>query len=513
MLAASTVSGASLRARKRPAHRLCTLLSAHCGGAPGTGSIRRAAAAAALLVRAVSRDAESFMATLENALVQAEEAAESGQAPDAEAQRNAVRAALPAPLLSLLMTPCLADASRYADGSLGGRNGRQAGRRHGGGDSAVSASSAVSAGSASPATMVTRLAHSAVAALAAVDTLASSSSSSSSSSDPLGSAAAGSAGPLSGGGSSGGAGDVPPLLVADTGCTMRVLVRGECLLAWRVVLAGMAVRRHRRARVALGSFLARDGVAATFLSSLFAVASIAEDELPHPDPRDAARFALPWDLDPLSVLAWARFSWRLLHASMSFAPSLVRYWRHSVLDKETARHVDTVVAERFSPSLTGTELAELESSRAIDEDDELEVKVNIAQREVTATCEKDEAVSHLVIRLPRTYPIQAAEIEIVAGKSSGLREIDQKRAAFAVQCTLRQQGTLAEAIRLWKQNIDKRFEGVDDCMICYSTVHVVTGALPKLRCRTCANTYHADCIYKWFRESGKSNCPMCQNPW
>ena len=195
------------------------------------------------------------------------------------------------------------------------------------------------------------------------------------------------------------------------------------------------------------------------------------------------------------------------------APALVRWWRQSVLDRETAAHVDAVVSHRFTPGIVRAELRDAESAKFVDDDDELEVRTSEQQREVTATCEKDEAVSHLVIRLPRTYPVHAPEIEIVAGKSSGLREIDQKRASFAVQCTLRQQGTLAEAIRLWKRNIDKRFEGVEDCMICYSTVHVVTGALPKLRCRTCANTYHADCIYKWFRESSKSNCPMCQNPW
>ena len=32
-------------------------------------------------------------------------------------------------------------------------------------------------------------------------------------------------------------------------------------------------------------------------------------------------------------------------------------------------------------------------------------------------------------------------------------------------------------------------------------------------CRTCRKRFHGGCLYKWFKSSGKSNCPHCQSPW
>ena len=74
-------------------------------------------------------------------------------------------------------------------------------------------------------------------------------------------------------------------------------------------------------------------------------------------------------------------------------------------------------------------------------------------------------------------------------------------------------GSIAEGIIQWKDNLDKHFEGIEDCRICYSVVHMSNGSLPKLQCKICDSQFHAACLYKWFTTSGKSNCPMCTNPW
>ena len=72
-------------------------------------------------------------------------------------------------------------------------------------------------------------------------------------------------------------------------------------------------------------------------------------------------------------------------------------------------------------------------------------------------------------------------------------------------------GTIDDAIRLWHQNVEKQFEGVEECPICYMIVHASTGHLPKQECKTCHNKFHAACLYKWFNSSQKSNCPLCQS--
>ena len=76
---------------------------------------------------------------------------------------------------------------------------------------------------------------------------------------------------------------------------------------------------------------------------------------------------------------------------------------------------------------------------------------------------------------------------------------------------LAQNGAISEALLLWRQHVDKVFEGVEECPICYTIIHAATRALPKLECRTCHHKFHAACLYKWFNSSQKSNCPLCQS--
>jgi len=70
---------------------------------------------------------------------------------------------------------------------------------------------------------------------------------------------------------------------------------------------------------------------------------------------------------------------------------------------------------------------------------------------------------------------------------------------------------VVDAIALWKANVDREFEGVEPCLICYAVISAANGQLPRLSCRTCAVRFHPACLYKWFKTSGKSTCPHCQN--
>jgi hypothetical protein len=75
-----------------------------------------------------------------------------------------------------------------------------------------------------------------------------------------------------------------------------------------------------------------------------------------------------------------------------------------------------------------------------------------------------------------------------------------------------QNGALAEAIRIWKRNSDKEFEGVEDCPICYSVIHIGNHSLPRRACVTCKYKFHKACLDKWFYTSNKKLCPLCQSP-
>ena len=63
-------------------------------------------------------------------------------------------------------------------------------------------------------------------------------------------------------------------------------------------------------------------------------------------------------------------------------------------------------------------------------------------------------------------------------------------------------------------------EAADDesgeCSICFSVRHLDTGQLPRLKCATCKNSFHAACLFKWFHarnrdeRAGGNRCPLCQ---
>lgn len=70
--------------------------------------------------------------------------------------------------------------------------------------------------------------------------------------------------------------------------------------------------------------------------------------------------------------------------------------------------------------------------------------------------------------------------------------------------------SIMNVLILWKANIDKQFEGLEECAICYYVIHA-TGELPKMACRTCKHKFHSPCIQKWLQSSNKSECPLCKS--
>lgn len=74
-----------------------------------------------------------------------------------------------------------------------------------------------------------------------------------------------------------------------------------------------------------------------------------------------------------------------------------------------------------------------------------------------------------------------------------------------------QNATLIEAFILWCQNINKYYQGIDECPICYSVIHPTKKTLPKIKCSTCKGKFHKYCIYKWTKTSQKNTCPLCRS--
>ncbi|KAJ8751318.1 hypothetical protein K2173_016502 [Erythroxylum novogranatense] len=212
----------------------------------------------------------------------------------------------------------------------------------------------------------------------------------------------------------------------------------------------------------------------------------------------------PIDLQKMSSLAGALFGLML-----QVLPAYVREWFTEIRDRSKSSQIESFTRMWCSPPLIVNELSQIKNANFADEN--FSVSVSKSANEVVATYMKDETGMDLVIRLPVSYPLRAVDVECM--RSLGISEVKQRKWLMSMMMFVRNQnGALAEAIRIWKSNFDKEFEGVEECPICYSVIHTSNHSLPRLACRTCKHKFHSACLYKWFSTSHKSSCPLCQSP-
>ena len=115
----------------------------------------------------------------------------------------------------------------------------------------------------------------------------------------------------------------------------------------------------------------------------------------------------------------------------------------------------------------------------------------------------------VVLTLPALFPLQpvtATLLDSVKVKDNTAR----KWLLSMVSILQSQNSSTREAVAVWKKGMDKHFEGVEECPICYSIIDTATRSLPRMACPGCKNKFHSACLYKWFNSSGDNKCPMCR---
>lgn len=207
-----------------------------------------------------------------------------------------------------------------------------------------------------------------------------------------------------------------------------------------------------------------------------------------------------------------------LHVFFSMAchmPVTVRKWYNNNSNKKLCKLVNEYTVRHISQVICSLEMETVQAKcqERADEDksNNLLIRARPNAKEVYAIYTRDEFKLELTIKLPLNYPLGAVQID--GGKRVGVTDV--KWRGWLLQLTrflAHQNGPLLDGIDLWRRNIDKRFEGVEKCMICFSILHS-NYQLPKKRCQTCDKMFHNLCIYKWFESSGNSTCPLCRNIW
>ncbi|XP_066226501.1 E3 ubiquitin-protein ligase listerin isoform X2 [Saccopteryx leptura] len=208
--------------------------------------------------------------------------------------------------------------------------------------------------------------------------------------------------------------------------------------------------------------------------------------------------ALPYHIPHLACSVY--------HMTLKDLPAMVRLWWNSS-EKRVFNIVDRFTSKYVSSVLSFQEISSVQTSTQLFNG--MTVKARATTREVMATYSIEDIVIELIIQLPSNYPLGSITVE--SGRRVGVAVQQWRNWMLQLSTYLtHQNGSIMEGLALWKNNVDKRFEGVEDCMICFSVIHGFNYSLPKKACRTCKKKFHSACLYKWFTSSNKSTCPLCR---
>eukprot|EP00531_Pseudo-nitzschia_arenysensis_P008966 CAMPEP_0116139576 /NCGR_PEP_ID=MMETSP0329-20121206/13386_1 /TAXON_ID=697910 /ORGANISM="Pseudo-nitzschia arenysensis, Strain B593" /LENGTH=1831 /DNA_ID=CAMNT_0003634629 /DNA_START=36 /DNA_END=5531 /DNA_ORIENTATION=+ len=210
-----------------------------------------------------------------------------------------------------------------------------------------------------------------------------------------------------------------------------------------------------------------------------------------------------------SAMPLSKLAARVIFRSVEVFPTLSKNWWDSTCPKYLTTTVREFVEKEVSPDILKDAIKSIQNASAFGD---MSVQGGSITREVSATYVQDDFTLSVLVKLPLSFPFRRAEVD--CSKTLGVPAHRWKRWSLQITQMLNNQGgTLKDALLLWKENVDKEFEGVEPCPICYSVLHVKSHKLPNLECNTCHNQFHTDCLYEWFKSSGKSACPICQQAW
>uniref|UniRef100_A0A672HLZ2 E3 ubiquitin-protein ligase listerin n=1 Tax=Salarias fasciatus TaxID=181472 RepID=A0A672HLZ2_SALFA len=227
-----------------------------------------------------------------------------------------------------------------------------------------------------------------------------------------------------------------------------------------------------------------------------------------PETRDTKTFFTESLSLPQSSPLWElpHLACSVYYSTVQDLPAMVRLWWNGQ-EKRVSAAAEKFTIKYVSPVLSAQEISSVHTSTQMF--DSMTVKARSAAREVIATYSVDDIFIELVIQLPQNYPLGSITVE--SGRRVGVAVQQWRNWMLQLSTYLtHQNGSIMEGLALWKNNVDKRFEGIEDCMICFSVIHGSNYSLPKKACRTCKKKFHSACLYKWFTSSNKSTCPLCR---
>jgi hypothetical protein len=187
----------------------------------------------------------------------------------------------------------------------------------------------------------------------------------------------------------------------------------------------------------------------------------------------------------------------LYFKALQHVPSLVRNWFTDCSSRQLVLAVEQFTEQYFSPLLIAKEFAAVQTQS----DNDMVIRINSSQNEITASYKIEEAGLDIIIKLPKSYPLKLAEVTSgsYGGKQAGIQETRWRSWLLSVSSVMiGQNGSISDALVLFKKNVSLHFEGLEDCAICYSIISATDRSTPQKKCRVCKHIFHGSCVYKVY---------------
>jgi hypothetical protein len=231
-------------------------------------------------------------------------------------------------------------------------------------------------------------------------------------------------------------------------------------------------------------------------------------------PIDASKFditSMNLDSQGLTEKETQSIAIHLYYLALMYAPDLAKEWFISQKNR-IKQPLETWTQKHISPLIVAASLEAATSWAATQDQEDRPVLLKPSPRasELVAsiTIDDESPPISLAISLPGAYPLEQA---VVSSRNRvGVSDKNWQSWMRTIQIIVFTTGNLIEGLVAFRRNVQGALKGQTECAICYSIIGTEMKT-PDKKCGTCKNTFHSVCLFRWFRSSNSSSCPLCRN--
>jgi hypothetical protein len=202
----------------------------------------------------------------------------------------------------------------------------------------------------------------------------------------------------------------------------------------------------------------------------------------------------------------------LYYCCLLYLPGLVRAW-YIEQKNRVKSPLEIWTQKHFAPSLISAAIqsvTEWVSTQPQDENEALTVKSSPNGTEAVASIaiDPESPPISLAISLPNNYPLDSPTVS--PRTRVGVSEKNWQSWLRTFQIIIFSTGSIIEGLVAFRRNVQGALKGQSECAICYSIIGTDMQT-PNKKCGTCRNNFHSVCLFRWFKSSNSSSCPLCRN--